>query len=161
VLEVARELLGPLADPVPPVATRSGAPVEVHSFPQTGAAVAFLADVLHGLLRNEPRATVGILAKFSEQADAYYEGLMRSEVPYVRRVRAQDFSFRPGVDVTEISQVKGLEFDYVILVDVNEPVFPQNDESRHLLHIGATRAAHQLWFLVTGKPSPLLPIRLL
>ena len=32
-----------------------------------------------------------------------------------------------------------------------------DDESRHLLHIGMTRAAHQLWILVTGTPSPLLP----
>jgi len=161
VLEVARAILGPLADPEPPLATRSGAPVEVHTFSQTGAAVAFLAEALRALLQREPRATVGVLSRFAEQADAYFEGLIRSEIPNVRRVRAQDFSFRPGIDVTEVHQVKGLEFDYVILVDVNEPVFPANDEARHLLHIAATRAAHQLWFLVTGKPSPLLPITLL
>jgi ATP-dependent DNA helicase UvrD/PcrA len=161
VLEVAREILGPIADPVPPVATRSGAPVEAHLFPQAGAAVAFLAEALRPLFAREPRATVGVLARFAEQADAYYEGLCRAEVPYVRRVRAQDFTFRPGIDVTEIAQVKGLEFDYVVLVDVNASVFPETDEARHLLHIGATRAAHQLWLFVTGKPSSLVPKRLL
>ncbi|HEU4536002.1 MAG TPA: ATP-binding domain-containing protein, partial [Polyangiaceae bacterium] len=161
VLEVAREILGPLADPVPPVATRSGAPVEAHHFPQAGAAVAFLAEALRPLFAREPRATVGVLARFAEQAEAYYEGLCRAEVPNVRRVRAQDFSFRPGIDVTEIAQVKGLEFDYVVLLDVNASVFPETDEARHLLHIGATRAAHQLWLFVTGKPSPLVPRRLL
>lgn len=161
VLEVAREILGPLADPVPPIATRSGAPVEAHYFPQAGAAVAFLAEALRPLIAREPRATVGVLARFAEQADAYYEGLCRAEVPNVRRVRAQDFSFRPGIDVTEIAQVKGLEFDYIVLLDVNASVFPDTDEARHLLHIGATRAAHQLWLFVTGKPSPLVPRRLL
>jgi DNA helicase-2/ATP-dependent DNA helicase PcrA len=75
----------------------------------------------------------------------------------VRRVRNQDFLFRPGVDVTDIRQVKGLEFDYVVLVDVNASVFPADDASRHLLHIAATRAAHQLWVIFTGPPSPLLP----
>ncbi|MEZ4407543.1 MAG: ATP-binding domain-containing protein [Polyangiales bacterium] len=54
-------------------------------------------------------------------------------------------------------QVKGLEFDYVILVDANTSYYPADDESRHLLHIGATRAAHQLWVVATGTPSALLP----
>lgn len=157
VMEFAREVLGPLADPTPPEAPRHGAPVEIHAFPQQGAAVAFLAEALRPLFAREPRASVGVLARFPEQADAYYEGLLRSEIPGVRRVRNQDFLFRPGVDVTDIRQVKGLEFDYVVLVDVNASVFPVDNASRHLLHIAATRAAHQLWLLFTGPPSPLLP----
>jgi maltooligosyltrehalose synthase len=31
------------------------------------------------------------------------------------------------------------------------------DEARHLMHIAATRAAHQLWLLTSDKPSRLLP----
>ena len=161
VLEFARDVLGPLADPDPPLAPRHGAPVEAHVFPQAGAAVAFLADALRTLLTYEPRATVGVLTRFPEQADAYFEGLRRAEVPNLRRVRAQEFTFKPGVDVTEVRQVKGLEFDYVVIADVNDAVFPESDEARHLLHIGATRAAHQLWILVTGKPSKLLSKHLL
>jgi DNA helicase-2/ATP-dependent DNA helicase PcrA len=57
--------------------------------------------------------------------------------------------------------VKGLEFDYVVLVEVSDASYPSEDEARHLLHIGATRAAHQLWIVVSGKPSPLLPEDLL
>ena len=68
-----------------------------------------------------------------------------------------EFAFRPGVEVTEIRQVKGLEYDYVVLVDVNASTYPLDDESRHLLHIGATRAAHQLWLVSSGPPSPLIP----
>jgi DNA helicase-2/ATP-dependent DNA helicase PcrA len=45
----------------------------------------------------------------------------------------------------------------VILVDVTLGQYPADDESRHLLHIGATRAAHQLWVVSTGVPSPILP----
>ena len=36
----------------------------------------------------------------------------------MRRVAEQDFPFKPGVDVTDVRQVKGLEFDYVVLVEV-------------------------------------------
>jgi DNA helicase-2/ATP-dependent DNA helicase PcrA len=161
ILEVARFAMGPLADPDPPVAPRSGAPVEAHVFPGSGAAVAFLAEALRPLSSREPRATVALLARYPEQADLYYEGLKRSEVPYLRRVRAQDFSFRPGIEVTDIRQVKGLEFDYVVLLDVNASTFPADEESRHLFHIAATRAAHQLWLVVTSSPSPLISRELL
>jgi DNA helicase-2/ATP-dependent DNA helicase PcrA len=161
ILEVARFAMGPLADPDPPVAPRSGAPVEAHLFPGPGAAVGFLGEALRVLFAHEPRATVALLARHAEQADAYYDTLSRAEVPFLRRVRAQDFSFRPGVEVTEIRQVKGLEFDYVIMVDVNAATCPADDESRHLFHIAATRAAHQLWLIVTASPSPLIPKRLL
>lgn len=157
VLEVARAILGPLADPTPPVAPRTGAPVEHHHFPSAGAAVAFLADAIRPLFAREPRATLAILTRHPEQADVYYEALRMAEIPNLRRIRAFEFAFRPGVEVTEIRQVKGLEYDYVVLADVNASSFPVDDESRHLLHIGATRAAHQLWVISTSHPSALIP----
>jgi DNA helicase-2/ATP-dependent DNA helicase PcrA len=161
ILHVARYAMGSLADADPPVVPRSGAPVEAHVFPGSGAAVAFLGEALRPLFAREPRATVAVLARHPEQADVYYEGLKRAEVPYLRRVRAQDFAFRPGVEVTEVRQVKGLEFDYVIMVDVNDSTYPADDGSRHLFHIAATRAAHQLWLVVTATPSRLIPPELL
>ena len=160
VLEVAREILGPLADPTPPIAPRTGAAVEHHHFPNPGAVVAFLADALRPLFVREPRATVAILARHVEQADMYYQALQMAEIPNLRRIRAYEFAFRPGVEVTEIAQVKGLEYDYVVVVDVNAACFPADDESRHLLHIAATRAAHQLWIVSTSEPSILIPTRL-
>jgi ATP-dependent DNA helicase UvrD/PcrA len=58
-----------------------------------------------------------------------------------------------------VRQVKGLEFDYVVMLDVNASSYALDDESRHLFHIGVTRAAHQLWLVATGTPSPLLSRR--
>ena len=74
----------------------------------------------------------------------------------MRRVTEQDFSFAPGIEVTDVRQVKGLEFDYVVLLDVTAESYPDTAEARHLLHIGATRAAHQLWLVVPGAASPIL-----
>jgi len=157
VLAVARHVLGPLADPEPPIAHRSGAPVELHEFPSPGAAVAFLADALRPLAIREPNATIAILARHPEQADNYYSALRMADIPHLRRIRSFEFSFKPGVEVTDVKQVKGLEYDYVVLVDVNASTYPTEDDGRHLLHIGATRAAHQLWIITTADPSPLLP----
>ncbi len=157
IMDVARAAMGPLADPDPPEAPRSGAPVETFQFPGVGAAVAFLAEALRELASREPRATVALLARHPEQADRYYDGLRRAEVPSLRRVRAQDFAFRPGVEVTDVRQVKGLEFDYVVMLDANDSSYGRDDESRHLFHIGVTRATWQLWIVVTGGASPLVP----
>jgi DNA helicase II / ATP-dependent DNA helicase PcrA len=157
ILALAREAMGPLADVLPPEAPRSGAPVEAFRFPGVGAAAAFLGEALRDLHAREPRATVALLARHPEQADRYFDGLRRAEVPALRRVRAQEFSFRPGVEVTDVRQVKGLEFDYVVMLDANAASYGRDDESRHLFHIGVTRAAHQLWLVCTGTPSPLVP----
>jgi len=161
IVQFARAVLGPLASPDEPVAPRHGAPVELFEFGHAGDAVAHLSEALRELMQTEPSASVAVIARYPEQADAYYHGLSRAEVPYLRRVADQDFSFKAGIDVTDVRQVKGLEFDYVVLVDVSDNSYPNDDEARHLAHIGATRAAHQLWVLATGKPSPLLPRELL
>jgi DNA helicase-2/ATP-dependent DNA helicase PcrA len=157
ILQLARFAMGPLPIDVPSEANRRGAPVEAFRFSAVGAAVAFLAEALRDLAAREPRATVALLARHPEQADRYFEGLRRAEVPALRRIRAQEFNFRPGIDVTDVRQVKGLEFDYVVMLDSNASSYATDDESRHLFHIGVTRAAHQLWLLVTGTPSPLVP----
>lgn len=157
ILDIAQHVLGDLAPEDRPVATRHGAPVELFQTAETGDSVALLSEALRELSLSEPRASIAVVARYPEQADLYYNGLKKADIPYLRRIVDQDFPFKPGIDVTDIRQVKGLEFDYVILVEVTESSYPEENESRHLLHIGVTRAAHQLWLLSSGKPSRLLP----
>ncbi|NLN62880.1 MAG: ATP-binding domain-containing protein [Myxococcales bacterium] len=160
VMRLATEVLGPLAKDVAR-ANREGAEVEVHQFSDPGQAVDFLATALRELSVREPAANVAIVARHMVQARVYYEGLRKAEVPQLELITDQDFSFAPGVEVTDIRQVKGLEFDYVIMVDCNADTYPLSDEARHHMHVGITRAAHQLWLITTAKPSPLIPERLL
>jgi DNA helicase-2/ATP-dependent DNA helicase PcrA len=157
VMLLAREILGPELAPDEPLAARPGEPVELHEFGDVGEAVAFLSDAVRNLMAREPTASCAIISRHPEQADAYFDGLKRAEVPALRRVRRDEFNFQPGVDVTDVAQVKGLEFDYVIMVDVNDSSYPDQHWARHLLHIGVTRAAHQLWLVSTGEPSSLIP----
>jgi DNA helicase-2/ATP-dependent DNA helicase PcrA len=156
-MALARAVLGPLADPEEPLVARDGAPVLLFRFQDAGEAVAMLGDALRSLMGREPTSSVAVIARYPEQADLYHEGLMRAEVPAMRRVRRQDFPFTPGIDVTDVTQVKGLEFDYVIMIEAGAASYPATDEARHMMHIAMTRAAHQLWLLTTGAPSPLLP----
>jgi DNA helicase-2/ATP-dependent DNA helicase PcrA len=157
IAEFAASLLGDLREDAGSLdAPRSGPPVELFRFTDRGACVAFLADALRELITAEPLASVAVLTPSPESSAAYHQGLDRVDLPNLRRVERQDFTFSPGVEVTEIEQAKGLEFDYVILVDVSADRYPRRDEARRLLHVGATRAVHQLWVTCLGTPSPLI-----
>lgn len=157
IVDFSRHVLGPLADPAEPVVPRTGAPVEQFLFGSTGEAIAFLGESLRSLVVREKKANVAVVARFAAQADIYYAGLKKSEVPALRRVYGKEFSFAPGIDVVDVAQIKGLEYDYVVLAEVNANTYPAAKEARHLLHIAATRAVHQLWVTSVEEPSPLLP----
>ncbi len=157
IVDFAYALLGDLQeDGDAPQSTRQGPPVELFQFGHRGACVAFLGDALRELGDIEPNASVAVLTPSRGISAEYYEGLVRSEIPRLRLVENEEFSFKAGIEVCDIEQVKGLEFDYVILVEVDAGHFPETAAARRLLHVGATRAIHQLWLMAAGTPSPLL-----
>lgn len=139
-----------------PLTTRDGPAVELFRFTDHGACVAFLADALKALAAAEPLASVAVLTASRELSVLYHRGLQNGEVPRLRRVENQVFTFAPGVEVTEIEQVKGLEFDYVIVIEVSAARFPDTAAARRLLHVASTRAVHQLWLTSVATPSPLV-----
>ncbi len=157
--EIARfavAVLGDLREDEALITTRSGPPVELFPYTDHGAGIASLADALIDLAGAEPLAAVAVLTPSRALSDLYVEGLERCDVPRLHQVTQQDFRFAPGIEVTEIEQVKGLEFDYVVLVGVDAEHFPDNSKARRVLHVGATRAVHQLWITHVGPPSPLI-----
>jgi DNA helicase-2/ATP-dependent DNA helicase PcrA len=156
VVSFAMDVLGDLREDDLPLVTRDGPPVELFRFTDHGAAVAFLADALTELLHDEPLASVAVLTPSAAISSIYHSGLQQGEVPRLRRVVDHEFSFGPGVEVTEVAQVKGLEFDYIVLVEVSAASYPDTPSARRLLHVGATRAVHQLWLTTVGEPSPMV-----
>jgi len=157
IVDAAEHVLGPLGGDVRPVAPRTGAPVESFGFASAGEATEFLSHALVELMRAEPTASVALIARHPEQARLYHEALSEAEIPSLRLISDQDFPFLAGIDVTDVRQTKGLEFDIVILLEVTEAAYPASDDARRLLHVAMTRAAHQLWITYTGTPSHLLP----
>jgi DNA helicase-2/ATP-dependent DNA helicase PcrA len=153
----ALALLGDLREDDAPVrTTRSGPPVELLQFTEHGAAIAALAEALIALAAEEPLASVALLVPSGELGDLYWKGLAQCEVPRLHRVQRQDFRFAPGIEITEVDQVKGLEFDYVILLDASADHYADDAPARRLLHVGATRAVHQLWLTSVGPVSPVV-----
>ncbi len=156
VMRFATSLLGELAEDEDLVATRTGPPVELFRLSDRGECVAFLSDVLRDLMSSEPMASVAVLTPNATTSDLYFEGLDKAELPRLRRIRDGEFPFTAGIEVTEVTQVKGLEFDYVVVLDVNATNYPDTPAARRLLHVAATRAVHQLWMMSVGTPSPLV-----
>ena len=153
----ALDILGDLReDDEPPRTTRSGPPVELFRFTDRGACVAFLADALRQLSLAEPLASIALLSPSQQISRVYYEALERCELPRLQWVTDEDFSFEPGIDITEVEQVKGLEFDYVILLETSADQYPDSPAARRRLHVGATRAVHQLWLTTIGTPAPMI-----
>ena len=156
IMHFATSLLGALREDEEIVTTRSGPPVELYRLTDRGACVAFLSDVLRDLMAAEPNASVAVLTPNPTASDLYYDGLERAELPRLRRIRDGEFPFKAGIEVTEVAQVKGLEFDYVIVLDVDSTNYPDTPAARRVLHVAATRAVHQLWMMSVGTPSPLV-----
>jgi DNA helicase-2/ATP-dependent DNA helicase PcrA len=159
VMYLARHLLGDLVHSWESRDFREGAPVGFLRFEESGEGIAFLGEALSRVMNMEPDATIAVVARDRERARYYHEQLKRANIPRLRLVIKQDFPFTAGIDLTEVKQVKGLEYDYVIALDIDAESYPVRDEARHLLHVVATRAAHQLWLMSIGplSPSPLLP----
>jgi superfamily I DNA/RNA helicase len=154
VARLAHDVLGPLAPATPPRAGRDGVPVGRFDFPTDAHSHLFVAGAVRDLVEREPRASVAVVARGPQVARAVYRLL--EDMPEARLVLDGDFGFRPGVDVTDVESVKGLEFDYVIVPDASAATYPATEESRRRLHVAVTRAAHQLWIAAVGTPSPLL-----
>lgn len=154
VAEFARFVLGPLAPAVAPKVKREGVPVLKSRFSDIGHATIVLREALEELVYSEPRASVAVICRDYETI-AVFEEVLKT-VPRVRTVRDGRFSFEPGIDITEVSQVKGLEFDYVVIPDATVANYPDLAESRRILHVAATRAMHQLWVIAVGNPSPII-----
>jgi superfamily I DNA/RNA helicase len=70
-----------------------------------------------------------------------------------------EFDFLPGISVTCVADVKGLEFDYVIVPDASAERYPDTPESRRALYVTVTRAIHQVWLNSVDTWSPILPLQ--
>ncbi len=155
ILDFAHAVLGPFAPEKKPQSKKDGARVAQSHLPSWMHAEVLLGEALAELLDREPKAQVAIIAREHERAQLLHDTLRR-QIP-VRLVLDGRFTFQPGVDITAVPQVKGLEFDYVIVPDATANVYPDDPVSRRMLHVAATRAVHQLWVLTVGTRSPLLP----
>lgn len=114
--------------------------------------VANLADWSRNLLSVDPYKLIAVICRYPKQAMELKEELEGYLPGEVRLGHRDQFSFEPGILVTNIHQVKGLEFDSVALVEPDEVNYPaKKEESRNMIYVGITRTQEDL-LLTTIRP---------
>ncbi len=156
IVDFSHDVLGPYAPDSRPVSKKIGNPVIHTQVQHLPHASIILKDALLDLMGREKQASICIICNREAIAEMFYREL--KDLGRVRLVSSSDFSFRPGVDITTVDQIRGLEFDYVIVPDGSADNYPDNVRARKRLHLAATRAIHQLWVLSPGKCSPLIQL---
>lgn len=89
--------------------------------------------------------TCAVLCRDKNHAIEVYDILKKYEDIIDRDVISYTESdYKQGVLVLPIEQAKGLEFDSVIIMDLNKEFYPDTELTWRLLYVGMTRALHRL-----------------
>ena len=125
--------------------------LDQHEFLET------LSSWVNNLLEKDPYKLVAVICRYPKQAMELKEEL-EDMISYEIRVGHRDqFTFEPGVIISNIHQVKGLEFDAVALIEPSEQYYPnRHSESRNMLYVGVTRAEDDLLVIGSSPFSKLL-----
>ncbi len=101
--------------------------------------------------------TCAIICKDKEHSKHTYERLIPYEGILERDI--VDYTsndYKTGLLILTVEEAKGLEFDTVIILDVNENSYPDTELSTRLLYVAITRALHRLIIVENRNRSPLL-----
>lgn len=99
--------------------------------------------------------SIAILCKTRAEANEAYEAL--SQMMELKKLSSDDTLIEKGVMIMPIYMAKGLEYDGVIVYDVNDEQYKEAFD-KQLLYIATTRALHRLAFYYTGKMSHFLEV---
>jgi DNA helicase-2/ATP-dependent DNA helicase PcrA len=114
----------------------------------------WLITELKQLVARDPTASVALICRVPQTARRLQAALHHQSLG--RLVLDGEFLFRSGVNVTELDQVKGLEFDYVIVPDASPGTYPDTPEARRALYVAVTRTRQQLLLGAVAGQTPLL-----
>jgi DNA helicase IV len=126
----------------------------VARFPSECHLGVFVIDELAALLESDRRASVAVLCRTQPTARRFAR-MLAYALPS-RLVYDGKFLFRSGINVTSVEQVKGLEFDYVVVPDASAAAYPAAPEPRRALYVAVTRARQQVLLACVGEVTPMI-----
>jgi len=144
IMELAWHVLGEKPSMAVP---RDGDPVRIIQTLNNNETIAEAKKILDSYLQEHPKSLVAVVCRYKTDADRVFEDLRALGLSSLRRHARDDFSFQPGVIVTNAHQVKGLEFSAVLVVNPGTSQYRDDRENRMLLHVVITRAADNLWMV--------------
>lgn len=131
---------------------RAGSDPEWHKAEDKVSMLEYLVEWAKRLITIDSNKLIAIICRYPKQAMEMKEEMEEYLPGQVRLGHRDQFSFEPGIMVTNIHQVKGLEFDSVAMVEPDEDNYPiKKEESRNMIYVGITRTQDDL-LLATIKP---------
>jgi DNA helicase II / ATP-dependent DNA helicase PcrA len=100
--------------------------------------------------------SIGILAKKDNDCKLICSQLKKAGISNFSYLDEESQKYSGGITVSPIILSKGLEFDGVILWDVSENSFENNDFDRKALYVAVTRPLNYLYMIFRGKLSTLI-----
>jgi DNA helicase-2/ATP-dependent DNA helicase PcrA len=135
-------------------ASRDGATPTFQRADDEDALLDAVAARARAAIAANPQAHVCVVTREVAAATALVELLtprLRDVAP-VRRGHNKEFVFAPGVTVTNFRQVKGLEFDAVLVVEPSAAAYPDTAQGRRDFYTLVTRARDTLELVGTSAP---------
>lgn len=124
---------------------------------------AAIVSTIKRLLNENPGKTMGILSREWKSINRLYYAFQAESIPHEFIKKEQGNAHTPGVKLTTFHSAKGLEFDFVIILDLVDEKLDgelQDEEyievERRLLYVSITRAKTYLQLYYYGQPSSLL-----
>ncbi|MED2343494.1 3'-5' exonuclease, partial [Bacillus thuringiensis] len=106
-------------------------------------------------LQNEDVKTIAVIGRTDDECRDIYEKLTKAGLA-VNVIEADQSKYEGGISVVPVYLAKGLEFDAVLLIDVDEEHYKNTKHDAKLLYVGCTRSLHDLWIFHSGEASPLI-----
>lgn len=109
-------------------------------------------------IKESTHSLSAVICRSPKDAQNLCDQLRKMGHASVRLGYRDQFTFAPGVIVTNVNQVKGLEFRNVLIVEPSEKHYRSNsEEDRNLLYVGITRAEVLLDFIASEPVTNYLP----
>ncbi|WP_257349487.1 HelD family protein [Pseudalkalibacillus decolorationis] len=159
IIEYANKILmnmehtGGLAKPV----FRSGKPVKEIQHIQKDR-FSTIVSTLNEIKASEVNSIAIVCRTACDCADLYDE--LKAAGVNASLITADQRNYKGGISVIPVYLTKGLEFDAVMMIDVDSENYRSNDDDAKLLYVGCTRALHQLCVLYEGVPTSLIKTKL-
>jgi DNA helicase-2/ATP-dependent DNA helicase PcrA len=132
---------------------RSGDPVHIRHMNEFELAPALQEAI--GQLRSGEASTVAVLGRTEARCEQLHKQLGDRGLQ-VNLIGAGQQHYEGGVSIVPAFMAKGLEFDAVIIVDVDAKYYEASVQDAKLLYVGCTRALHSLQLWHGDSPSPLI-----
>ena len=120
-------------------------------------AVRFTQEWVEEILLVRKDSLGAIICANTLEAQQVYSGLKKLGCHSIRFGDAKHFEFTPGITVTDIKSVKGLEFENVLIFNPSQKNYPNQKHARNQLYVAVTRAEFKLDFIGYEEPSQILP----